>query len=134
MAELDVSELMNDPDFVSTFYVTRTQQVVDAHGRAQDGTASRQKLIGVVLPISARTMNIMQDSINVNGAIEIYTKYRLEGPSQTTKPDTVEWQGNTYLVANVQPYTAFGAGHVHAVCQLRDLVAPSPSPTIIARG
>jgi len=133
MAELDVSELMTDPDFITKkpFTVIRKQQVVDQHGRAQPGQTNMQQVIGAIYPISARTMNLMQDQINVNGAIEIYTKYRLEGPSNTTYGDTIEYAGNTYLVANVQWYGDFGAGFVHAVCQLRDLLAASPNPTVV---
>jgi galactose-6-phosphate isomerase len=134
MAELDVSELMTDPDFVSSFTVIRAGQTIDEHGRAQVAAQAPKKILGAVFPISARTMNMMPDYVNVNGSIEIYTKFRLEGPSTTTQADTVIWQGNTYLVANVQSYSHFGAGHIRAVCQLKDLLANAPSNTVSSRG
>ena len=135
MADLDVTDLMDDPDLVSCFKVTRGAETVDGHGRTKitPATPIPQEVWGVVLPISARTMNMMPDAINVSGAIEIWSKYRLEGPSQTTQADTVLWQGNTYLVANVQSLTNFGRGFVHAVCQLKDLLAAPPTRIVSTR-
>jgi len=134
MAELDVSELMSDPDFISPFQVIRSGETIDVHGRTLLAPQPTKKIFGVIFPISARTMNMLADAINVNGAIEIYTKFRLEGSSKTTQADTVFWQNNTYVVANVQSLTHFGLGFVHAVCQLKDLVAAAPNPTVIDRG
>src|SRR3954466_5186053 len=102
MAFLDVSELMSDPDLCSTFVVTRAQQTIDDKGRGGLGGSTTRTIIGVVLPASGRTMNIMPDLTNVNGVIEIWTKYRLEGPSDTTQADIITWQGRRYIINVVQ--------------------------------
>jgi hypothetical protein len=123
VAEIDVTEILADPDLADSFVVTRTRQITDTHGRTVALQPSTTTVVGVVQPMSGRTLNMMPDMVNVSGAIELWTTYRLEGPSETTQSDVVTWQGRNYMVQNVQPFTNYGQGYVHAVCQLIDLVA-----------
>lgn len=134
MANLDVTELMSDPDFVSPFTVTRQGQLIDSFGRRGVSSTRKQKIFGSIQPVSARTMEVQPNLTNVSGAIEIWTQFRLEGPSTTTEADTVTWNGNDYVVVNVESFTNFGRGYVHAIAQLRDLLAASPATSVTDTG
>lgn len=134
MAQLDVTEILNDPMLVSSFSVVRAGQVIGNDGRASAGAARPKGIYGVVTPASPRSMEMLPDMVNVHGAIEIYTKFRLEGPSRTTQADTIQWQGNTYTVAAIRSYTNYGRGFTVAVCQLKDLLAASPNRSVTDRG
>ena len=134
MAQLDVTEILNDPMLVSTFGVIRAGQIVGNDGRASAANNNPKQIYGVVTPASARSLEMLPDMTNVHGSIEIYTKFRLEGPSRTTQPDTIQWQDNIYTVVSVRSYTNYGRGFTVAVCQLKDLLAASPNRTVIDRG
>jgi|GEM_PF-1270746 hypothetical protein len=133
MTDLDIGlDLFSSPELMSWFVITRAQQTVDNNGRAQAGTTITKKVFGSVQPASGRTLHMMPDLVNVSGVIDIYTKFRLEGPSDTTTADNITWQGRDYTVATVQSYTNWGAGWVHAICTLKQLTAQSPTPNFIA--
>jgi hypothetical protein len=127
MAELDVSEALDSPEFLDTFYVTRAQQVIDRHGRAHPARSNKTLIPGVVQAAGGRTLNMMPDLVSVNGVIDIWTRFRLEGPSDTTQADVVTWQDRDYTVATVQSWTNYGRGFVHAVCQMKELTADAPT-------
>jgi hypothetical protein len=123
MAEIDVTEILDDPDLADTFVVTRTQQINDNHGRAVALQPVKSTVVGVVQPMSGRALQMMPDMVNVSGAIEVWTRFRLEGPSENTQADVITWQGRNYMVQNAQAFTNFGQGYVHAVAQQIELVA-----------
>jgi hypothetical protein len=136
MPNIDVVDILTDPDIANdVFQASRAQQIIDSNGRVT-AVAPRvfPNLVGSVQPMSGRTLNMMPDMVNVSGAIEIWTQFRLEGPSDTTQADVVTWNGRDYLVVNAQSYTNYGRGFVHAVCQLMQLVASSPNSNIITSG
>jgi hypothetical protein len=133
MALIDTSELMSDPDFIDSFTVTRQQQTIDQHGRTV-GSAILTTAYGSLQAASGRAMEMLPDTVRISGAIEIYTKFRLEGPSETTQADLINWQGSIYIVQNVQPWTNWGNGFVHATCTLYDLLAPAPARRPITTG
>jgi hypothetical protein len=131
MANIDVTDLLDDADFIDYFYVTRNQVAVDSHGRAQLGSSNRPKIWGVVQPASGRTMQLMTDYINVAGSIEIWTRFRLESATDTTQSDIVEWKGKLYRVAPmVHDFSNWGQGYVHVVCELTDMFPAAPTLTI----
>lgn len=129
--EIDVSDLLDDPDFINSFVVTRRRQTVDGHGRTQTSGVTTAAY-GSVQPIRPRTMEVMPDYVNVSGAIEIFTRYRLEGPSEGGSPDEVMWKNRRYRVAEVEDWGHAGSGFIHAVCELLQFVANGvpPVPTI----
>lgn len=115
MADLDVAEILDDPDFVDMVSVVRRSQVVDEHGRA---TISSTTIKGVVMAISPTGRNDVErldDSQKQLRSIKAVTRFRLQGPTVGMHADMVSWQGSMYLVAVVDPYTQFGGGFVEAI-------------------
>jgi len=105
MANIDVSFLMDDPDFINTFEVTRYTETIDNNGRVVANTPGKQLIHGSVQAASGRTLRIMPEMSTVNGSIEIYTRFRLTTASDTTMADVVTWQGRKYEVVTVVPWT-----------------------------
>lgn len=115
MADLDVSEVLDDPDFADGVVVVRRSQTVDEHGRA---TQSSTSITGVVMNISPTGRNDVErldDSQKQLRSIKAITRFRLQGPTVGMLADLVAWQGSMYLVAVVDPYTHFGGGFVEAI-------------------
>lgn len=122
MADVDVSELLNDPDFVDTFVVMRNPATVDATGRLQQPAKPVQtSVFGVVQPASGRTLSVYPDLTNVGAVVEVWTTFGLQVASDKNQPDHIIWDGNTYVVNHVDKWTNF-SGFVHAVCTMQDVV------------
>lgn len=124
MPDLDVTDLMTDPDLASQFRVIRSQETIDEHGRPQF-TPRNYVTYGSVQPASGRTLQLLPDLANVSGSIEIYTRFRLQENDGTFAADQVVWQNKTYLIMTVVDWSAFGRGWVRAVGTLQNLVGPS---------
>lgn len=126
MARIDVSFLLDDPDFIDDFVVNRFRHTVDVNGRVIAVPIGAVTTHGSVQAAGGRTMTLMPDLTTVNGTIDIWTKYRLEVSSDTTLADIVTWQGRHYKVMSVQPWTNYGFGFIHASCTMLEFLAPPP--------
>lgn len=134
MSDLNVDDIILDSDLsFHRFGVIRQQQTVDAHGRVVPFNPDQpyMQFVGCVQPASGRTLEMLPELTHVSGVIEIWTRYRLEGPSDTTQADIILFGGRSYIVYTVQPWFGWGAGFVHAVCQLYNLLAKSPAKRVV---
>ncbi|KAF1069150.1 MAG: hypothetical protein GAK45_01171 [Pseudomonas citronellolis] len=122
MAQLDVTEILLDPDFMDTGLVcTRNTQVVGDNGRAVN-TPTRTPFAGVVTSDKGDILERLAGGERKKGSITIHTLFRLTaGDGETIIADTVTWQGRDYTVANVNDYSHFGRGFVAASCDLKPL-------------
>lgn len=135
MANVDVTELLDDPDFISSFVVTRYSQTIDDNGRqVSTPTVGPQTVHGSVQPASGRTLTIMPDMARVDGSIEIYTRYRLTTAADGMSADIVTWQGRDYEVVTVVPWAHFGRGFVRAVATMLQYLSPRPTDSVTMTG
>ena len=116
MPLIDVSDVLDDPDFATTFTVARKTQSIDNFGRASEsGTTTTQT--GVVYPASGRNLVRSAEGEMITGDIVVVTKYRLtEGNGATTQADVIGWGGTTYTVINTNDFSEYGAGFIKATC------------------
>lgn len=121
MGTIDVSDVLEDPDFQDSFQLIRQSETVDVHGRAVDTPGTTVELTGVVQPASGETMQIIPEATRSVGMIEIWTQYNVQGETDTDAPDLIVWQGKHYIVSRTDPWTNWGVGWVHAVCVRREL-------------
>lgn len=121
MANLDVSDVLYDPDFVDTTLVClRRTQTVDSYGRAQEQTQSIP-FQGVVTANEGDTLDVTAEGARVAGSITITTPFTLHMGGTTAGADYVQWQGTTYIIVNVYDYSTYGRGFVKATGQLKPI-------------
>ena len=130
MPTIDVTELFTDPELASPITITRLKQVLDQHGRALN-VPTTLNVVGIIQPARPRTLAMLPDLTRTSGAVEVWCCFDLKEGTQGTAPDEVTWLGQTYTVANVEPWRNMGgASWTHAVCELKALVAPIEDVTI----
>nr|WP_310616937.1 head-tail adaptor [Pantoea cypripedii] len=132
MPDLDVSDVLLDPDFADDSLVCHRQiQTVD-EDNFPTNTSQDIPFVGVVTvdrSLEAKRMAVGQ---NINGAILIITQFRLtqgqapSGDSPRLDADIVTYNGRNYRVTFVDPYTSYGAGFVQAHCELVDFDGGTP--------
>ncbi|WP_429498953.1 hypothetical protein ACQUFY_08500 [Robbsia andropogonis] len=121
MADLDVSDVLLDPDFADRLTVTRNVQTVDQHGRASV-SEEETSILGVVTADKARERAMAAAGVFIKGSILVHTTFQLtDGSAPDTDSDVVTWRSKQYTVVQVSDYSHFGAGFVSASCDIKTL-------------
>ncbi|MGB9040375.1 MAG: hypothetical protein WCC23_17960 [Acinetobacter calcoaceticus] len=121
MANLDVSDVLLDPDFMDTGIIcNRTSVIVGNNGRAQGSTTSTP-FSGVVTTNNGLKMDRREDGTLIKGAINIHTQFALTSGDAKTKADEIIWKGKTYIVSQVLDNLHYGQGFIKAICELKPL-------------
>lgn len=123
MADLDVSDVLDDPDFAGTVTVTAREVQTDEGGlaRAYSGTIA---VSAVVIPDGGPDLVQVGEGDAVQGDITLYTRHPLTAGDAQRAADTVWWAGAPYTVIQAQPWL-YGQGYTRAVCKL---TTNNPSP------
>lgn len=125
MAQLDISDALLEPSFQDTLLIHRRTETVTGGGISE---LSTQVLLGlgVVTPTGDNSMTREDAYTKGARAIEIFTRFRLQGPAPGFQPDVIEWRGNQYVVKVLDDLTNFAQGFVKAECISMDLIEAQP--------
>lgn len=104
---LDMSDVLLDPDLTQSIPVSRATETVDSKGRASVATRALT-VQGVVHPATEEQLQRLAEGDRSNETIAIYTATPLTAGDDTHAPDTVTWKGCTYKVKSVMDWTDFG--------------------------
>lgn len=126
MPDLDVSDLLLDPDFCEPLSIYR-RPVTMVKGRQQIASQLVQPFpVGVVFSISGELMRAT-DQQNLPTTIVVHTPFRLRGPAKGFQADIVNWNGDNFVVRAVDNYSHYGAGFVAAICSSEDMIDNAPA-------
>jgi hypothetical protein len=125
MALLDVSEAFDVSFMEPVTIVRRTQVLTNGFVSTTEVTLTAQ---AVVMPASPTDLQRLPEAEWTNKAISVYSIDRLQGVTPTTLPDKVIWHGSNYVVADLQDFSHWGRGFVHAICTSMDATDPAPAP------
>jgi hypothetical protein len=121
MPNLDVTDLLTDPDFVDrTLLCNRGVQLVGADGLAQN-TVTAIPFQGVVTSLRGSELERTPDGERITGSILIVTRFILIDGKHGLTADVIQWRGARYTVTDVNDYSSYGRGFVQAVCELKPL-------------
>lgn len=127
MPDLDVTEILEDPDFADVFIVKRrTSSVSEDNGRATVKESLYRDILGVVLAEDPSNQLRTDDGTMIPRNISVVTRFRLWGVSDSAQPDQLIYNGSVYTVQSVKLWTRFGAGFVKAFAQSQQASDPSP--------
>lgn len=137
MPWMDMSSVLANAYFTDTVTVIRRMQVMNSKGEASPlimGTYD--DIVSVVVPTGSNSLARNEAYENQSKAIQVITEFRLRGASKDAAhlnwlPDLVQWDGNTYIVKDLNDFSAFGAGFMAADCVLFNY-NPKPAPEQIA--
>lgn len=125
MPNLDVSEVLLDPDIADVFDVVRRAEAVGDDGRATTKDSTYRNIIGVVTTAEPGAAEIKDDGQMMPRKISVVTLFRLRGPASGVQPDQIIIGGVTFTVTEVLPFTRFGRGFVEVVATS---IAPTSRP------
>lgn len=121
MANLDVSDVLLDPDFMSRGLIcTRIEVKVGNNGRPQKNEVEH-KFNAVVTTNDGDKMDRRADGTMIKGAINIHTRFVLSEGDADHQADEVLWQGRKYIVSQVLSNKHYGRGFIKAICELKPI-------------
>jgi len=121
MAQIDVSEVLQDPDFLDMFNFVRLVETVGPDGRATfSGTTL--SAYGVIQPASGRTMELTPEATRTSEMLEIWTQAGLQEASDDLAADIVLWQGKEFVPVRNDDFDNWGQGYRHVVLSRKDLL------------
>jgi hypothetical protein len=137
MAQLDVTDVLLDPDVAGdSFIVVRRQEVVDNNGFSQL-TITKIPAFGHVSPTGENSLVRLDAYQQKARTIQVITNFALRGPSEDAfgrkwQPDIIQWQppwaseALHFIVVTINAFTNYGAGFVSAECTTIDFVDQYP--------
>lgn len=121
MPNLDVSDVLIDPDFMSKGIVcTRTAVTVGDNGRPQT-TVTTHTFNGVVTSNDGFKLDRKPDGTVIKGAINIHTRFALSEGNADYQANEIKWQSRDYIVSQTLPNTQYGRGFIKAICILKPI-------------
>lgn len=131
MPRISVNVAVNSSYLVDIFAVQRRLENVGANGRSALTLVTFNTVAGVVVPDGDNRLKRESDNQTQKQTISVITKFMLQGASldgvpQNYQPDIVIWHGNSYIVDNIEPYSAYGPGFVDAECCVIDMEVMPP--------
>lgn len=126
MPNLDVSDLLFDPDLADRFDVERVAETVGSNGRTTLQRTLHPKIVGVLTPESPADLIRRDDAQMMTHKLSVVTMFRLRGPSIGVQPDEILYHGARYTVVSVMPFSRFGKGFVEATATAMASSAPPP--------
>ena len=121
MALIDVSDALEDPDYVDEFTYIRTEVVTAPTGRGITKSQQTFTGIGSIQAHTGQELHRMGDAEFNSGMIKVITKELLTAGSDDYTADVVLWKGAGYTVTNIEDWSNYGEGYVRATCELRPL-------------
>lgn len=121
MPDLDVSDVLSDPDFADSAIVIRTAVSEDpATGRTVEAPTETPILV-VVTSDKGQSLRRTPDAAISDGSIVVHSTFRFTEGGNGVDADILRWNGSDWTVVTVDDYSRYGAGFTVATCRLLQL-------------
>ncbi len=115
MAQIDVSDLLLDPDFVNPLTLIHRAPVVNGFGENKL-VETCEETVGSVQPASGKTIQRLPDALRVANVSSFWIKAGIVADSTCAYPDVISFNGKRYAVQTVNDWSNWGAGWVEGTC------------------
>lgn len=115
MANVNVSELLSDPDFVDPIQVITRFPRINSYGE-QSISESVLNTIGSVQPASYRTIQKLPDGMRVANISSFFFKGEIIASEPGKYATVLVFKGQRYQVQTVADWTNFGNGFSEGTC------------------
>ena len=124
MANLDVSDILDDPDFLTGVQLKQRVRTIGDDGRSTV-VETVTDIFAVVTQGSLAPLTRSSDFELARKNIVVHSRTRLRGPQAGYEPDIVVWKGLEFVVTKSYDWSDFGQGYTAAEC---DLLATTEEP------
>lgn len=122
MAQLDVTELMTDPDFVDVMFQVSRKSATNSYGEIII-TECRNKTVGSVQPADGKTVERLPEAERISNLMSFWINGTIVAAEPGKYTDILIFKGQRFQVKNVFDWTTWGRGWCEGLC-----VAEIPAP------
>lgn len=121
MAQVDVTELLSDPDFVDEMQIVRRKPTVSEFGE-NVLVESVVQTIGSIQPVSGKELQRLPDALRVMNVASFWVKGEIVSDGTCKYPDLLVFKGKRYAVQIINDWTHFGQGWSQGLA-VREVIA-----------
>lgn len=115
MAQIDITELLTDPDFVDPIVIISRFSLVNDFGE-NVLTESPFKSVGSVQPADSKTIERLPEALQSADVRSFWVKGEISSGGKNKYPDIIFFRGQRFQVQSAAPWLNWGAGWSHGVC------------------
>lgn len=115
MAQIDVSDVLLDPDFIDPLKIINRTPVINLKGENRL-VESCVDTFGSVQPASGKTLERLPDALRVPNVSSFWIKGRIIADGSCEYPDVIVFNEKRYNVQVVFDWTNWGAGWCEGTC------------------
>lgn len=127
---IDPSIMLLDPQFTDRFAVVRRVQSVNNFGEVSTQNTTTHNVLGIVTPARPGDLRRVPETERGHRTLTVFTRNRLNSASQKLntnpptqlQPDYLLWNGDTFIVKEVLPWTRYGPGWVRVIATSVDSI------------
>lgn len=127
-ALLDVTDVLDDPDFLDTTLVLVRRVVAQQQDGTARGAGGPIPFAGVVIPDGGQELIQTPEGNQVRGDITVYTRTALTAGDANYDADVIHWSRAAYRVIATKPWL-YASGYTQAIAALTDLNPTPPGTT-----
>lgn len=115
MAQIDVSDLLLDPDFVNACQLVHRTSTVGTNGK-NTLVETTVDTYGSVQPASAKELQRVPEALRMSDWRAFYIKAEILADGSSQYPDLIVFNGRRYEVKSTEPWLNYGAGWNKGLC------------------
>mgnify|MGYP003425401811 CR=1 FL=1 len=115
MAQIDVSELMTDPDFVDKIQVITRTPAVNSLGENFIREVTTDS-VGSVQPADYKTMKRLPEALQNENVSSFWVKGQILTTEDCKYPSILVFRKKRYQIERVADWSNFGAGYCEGIC------------------
>lgn len=115
MAQIDVTELLTDPDFVDKIQVVTRRDRVDGLGENQL-TENTLNTVGSVQPASGKNIQRLPEALRVANVMDFFFKGEIIATEPGKYSSILVFKNRRFQVQTIQDWSNWGAGWTQGTC------------------
>ena len=121
MANIDVSELLLDPDFVNSLQLIHRTATISSLGKNVITEQAAITTVGSVQPASQKDIMRMPEAMRLKDVRAFWIKAEILTDGSSQYPDIIVFGGKRFQVFAVEPWNNNGAGWNKGICVAEEM-------------
>ncbi len=115
MAQIDVSDILSDPEFVDPIVVVKRTPSINSYGQNELSECKFQSH-GSVQSVSGKTLQRLPEALRVANLYSFWVRGNITADGTQKYPDQLVFRGQKYNVQHIFDWTNWGAGWCEGTC------------------
>lgn len=121
MADIDVSDLLLDPDFVNDLQLIHRTATISSAGKNVITEQAAILTVGSVQPASQKDIMRMPEAMRLKDVRGFWIKAEILADGSSQYPDIIVFAGKRFQVMAIEPWNNYGEGWNKGLCVAEEM-------------